>query len=110
MITACDMLFASPDVTRWIFAEAEGHNGATYEWPNGWIEPFLSVYRVEPSLRIARELFEEKNLRLRIFLRRLPDMRNLPWTPRGRGIPNSSRFSTWILEKRSFKLKKMDGD
>ncbi len=78
LITACDMPFVSPDIVRWLFAEAEGHDGATFEWPNGWIEPFLSVYRVEHSLRIAGELFEEKNLRLRMILRRLPDIRHIP--------------------------------
>ena len=78
LITACDMPFVSPDVVRWLFAEAESHDGATFEWPNGWIEPFFSVYRVEPSLRIAGELFEEGNMRLRMILRRLPDVRNIP--------------------------------
>ena len=78
LITACDMPFVSPDVVRWLFAEAEGHDGATFEWPNGWIEPFFAIYRVEPSLRIARVLFEEKNMRLRMVLRRLPDVKHIP--------------------------------
>lgn len=78
LIIACDMPFVSHDVVRWIFAEAEGRDGATFEWPNGWIEPFFSVYRVEPSLRIAGELFEEKNMRLRMVLRRLPDVKHIP--------------------------------
>ena len=78
IITACDMPFVSPEIIRWLFAEAEGHDGAVFEWPNGWIEPFLAVYRVEPSLKIACDLFEEKNLRLRMILRRLPDVRHIP--------------------------------
>jgi molybdopterin-guanine dinucleotide biosynthesis protein A len=78
LITACDMPFVSLDIVRWLFAEAEGHDGATFEWPNGWIEPFFSVYCVEPSLRIARELYEEKNMRLRMILRRLPDVKHIP--------------------------------
>jgi molybdopterin-guanine dinucleotide biosynthesis protein A len=78
LITACDMPFVSPDIVRWLFTEAEGRDGATFVWPNGWIEPFLSVYRVEPSLRIAGELFEEKNMRLRMILRRLPEVRHIP--------------------------------
>ncbi|MEE8355649.1 MAG: molybdenum cofactor guanylyltransferase [Candidatus Bathyarchaeia archaeon] len=78
LITACDMPFVSPDVIRWLFTEAEGHDGATFEWPNGWIEPFFAIYPVEPSLRIARVLFEEKNMRLRMVLRRLPDVKYIP--------------------------------
>jgi len=78
LITACDMPFVSHDVVRWIFAEAEGHDGTTFEWPNGWIEPFFSIYHVEHSLRIAGDLFEEKNMRLRMILRRLPDVKHIP--------------------------------
>jgi molybdopterin-guanine dinucleotide biosynthesis protein A len=78
LITACDMPFVSPDVVRWLFAEVEGHDGATFEWPNGWIEPFFAIYRVEPSLGIARGLFEEKNMRLRMVLMRLPDVKHIP--------------------------------
>jgi molybdopterin-guanine dinucleotide biosynthesis protein A len=78
LITACDMPFVSHDIVRWIFAEMEGHDGVTFEWPNGWIEPFFSIYRVEHSLRIARELFEENNMRLRMILRRLPDVKHIP--------------------------------
>ena len=78
LITACDMPFVSPDVVRWLFAEAEAHDSATFEWPNGWIEPFFAIYRVEPSLGIARVLFEEKDMRLRMVLRRLPDVKYIP--------------------------------
>jgi molybdopterin-guanine dinucleotide biosynthesis protein A len=78
LITACDMPFVSPDIVRWLFVETEGHNGVTFEWSNGWIEPFFSIYRVEYSLRIARDLFEEKNMRLRMILRRLPYVRHIP--------------------------------
>jgi molybdopterin-guanine dinucleotide biosynthesis protein A len=77
-ITACDMPFVSPEIIRWLFTEAEGHDGAVFEWPNGWIEPFLAVYRVDPSLRIANDLFGESNLRLRMILRRLPDVKHIP--------------------------------
>ena len=78
LITACDMPFVSPEIVRWIFTEAEGRDGAVFEWPNGWIEPFLAIYRVEPSLKIAQKLIEEKNLRLRMILRRLPDVKHIP--------------------------------
>jgi len=78
IIIACDMPFVSPEVIRWLFAEADGHDGAVFEWPNGWIEPFLAVYRVEPSLKIAQDLYDEKNLRLRMILRRLPDVKHIP--------------------------------
>ena len=113
LITACDMPFVSPDVVRWLFDEAEGHDGATFEWPNGWIEPFFSVYRVEPSLRIARDLFEEKNMRLRMILRRLPDVKHIPIDSlRERDPELLTLFDVDTEEaivEAEKKLKKMDG-
>jgi len=113
LITACDMPFVSPDVVWWLFAEAEGHDGATFEWPNGWIEPFFSVYRVEPSLRIAGELFEERNMRLRMILRRLPDVRHIPiGSLRERDPELLTLFDVDTAEaivEAEKKLEKMDG-
>ena len=113
LITACDMPFVVPDVVRWIFAEAEGHDGATFEWPNGWIEPFFSVYGVEHSLRIAGELYEEKNMRLRMILRRLPDVKHIPMDAlRERDPQLLTLFDVDTEEaivEAEKKLKKMDG-
>ncbi len=114
LITACDMPFVSPDVIRWIFAEAEGHDGATFEWPNGWIEPFFAIYRVEPSLRIARELFEEKNMRLRMVLRRLPDVKHIPMDVLRERDPELLTFfdvdTEEAIVEAEKKLEKKDGD
>jgi molybdopterin-guanine dinucleotide biosynthesis protein A len=78
LITACDMPFISPEIVQWLFEEAEGYDGAVFEWKNGWIEPLLAVYRVEPSLEIAKELMNENNLRLRMILNRLPNIKHIP--------------------------------
>jgi molybdopterin-guanine dinucleotide biosynthesis protein A len=78
LVTACDMPFISPRVVGLLFDESEDRDGAFFEWPNGWIEPLLAVYRVEPSLRIAKELYREENLRLRMIMKRLPDARSIP--------------------------------
>lgn len=78
LVLACDMPFVSPEVVRLLFEEGTGRDGAVFQWPNGWIEPLLAVYRVEPSLEIARALYEEMNLRLRMILRRLPCVKMIP--------------------------------
>ncbi len=78
LITACDMPFISPEIVQWLFEEAEGYDGAVFQWKNGWIEPLLAVYRVEPSLEIAKELMNENNLRLRMILNRLPKINHIP--------------------------------
>ena len=78
LITACDMPFISEEAIRLLFGEVGGANGAVFRWPNGYIEPLIAVYRVEPSLRIAQELYEAGNLRLRLILLDLEEVRMIP--------------------------------
>lgn len=78
LITGCDMPFLSKDAIRLLFREADVFNGAVFRWPNGWIEPLIAVYRVEPSLKKAQDLYDAGDLRLRMVLLELPDVRMIP--------------------------------
>ena len=78
LITACDMPFISPKAVKMLFNAAKRRDGAVFQWPNGWIEPLLAVYKVKPSLEEAHRLYREGNLRLRMILRRLPDVNLIP--------------------------------
>jgi molybdopterin-guanine dinucleotide biosynthesis protein A len=78
LVTGCDMPFVSREAVRLLFKEAEGLDGATFRWPNGWIEPLIAVYRVEPSLRVAEELYRSRNLRIRLILLGLPNVKMIP--------------------------------
>jgi molybdopterin-guanine dinucleotide biosynthesis protein A len=78
LVTGCDMPFISREAVRLLFDEVEGLDGAVFQWPNGWVEPLLSVYRVEPSLRVAEELYRVGNLRLRMILLELPRVKMIP--------------------------------
>jgi len=78
LVTGCDMPFISPEVVRLLFQEGEGRDGAVFRWPNGWIEPLIAVYKVEPSLKQALELYQSRNLRLRMILLNLQDVRMIP--------------------------------
>jgi len=78
LVAACDMPFISPEAVDLLFREAEGHDGAVFQWPNGWIEPFLAVYKVGSALPVAQELIGEGNLRVRMILRRLGDVVMIP--------------------------------
>lgn len=74
LITACDMPFVSGKVIQMLFKEAEGHNGAVFQWPNGWIEPLIAVYNVDPSLRKAQDLYDSDDLRIRKILLEMPNV------------------------------------
>jgi len=78
LVTGCDMPFISQEAIRLLFNEAEGLDGAVFQWPNGWVEPLLAVYRVEPSRKIAEELYRTRNLRLRMILLELPRVKMIP--------------------------------
>lgn len=78
LVTGCDIPFISREAVRLLFEEGEGFDGAVFQWPNGWVEPLLAVYRVEPSLRVAEELYMAGNLRLRMILLELPRVKMIP--------------------------------
>jgi molybdopterin-guanine dinucleotide biosynthesis protein A len=78
LVTGCDMPFISREAIRLLFNEAEGLDGAVFQWPNGWVEPLLAVYCVEPSRKIAEELYRTRNLRLRMILLELPRVKMIP--------------------------------
>jgi molybdopterin-guanine dinucleotide biosynthesis protein A len=78
LVTGCDMPFVSPDVVKLLFDEGEGFNGAVFQWPNGWIEPLIAVYRVEPSLKAAQDLYRSGNLRIRMILLEMSNVKKIP--------------------------------
>lgn len=77
-ITGCDTPFISPVAVSLLFREAEGFDGATFQWPNGWIEPLAAVYRVEQSLSLAIEAYRRGDHRLRTVLRGLKRIKFIP--------------------------------
>ncbi len=74
LVAACDMPFINPDVVCLLFHKASEHNGAVIVKPNGWIEPFLAVYKVTPCLAEAERLYRAGDLRLRMVFRNLKDV------------------------------------
>ena len=78
LVTGCDMPFIQAEAVQLLFREAQGHDGAVFLWPNGWIEPLLAVYNVEASLSKAAELYDKGELRIRMILRELGDVSMIP--------------------------------
>jgi molybdopterin-guanine dinucleotide biosynthesis protein A len=74
LVVACDMPFLKPSVIRYLHDRALNHDGSVIVKSNGWIEPFLSVYGVTPSIVEAERLFRAGDLRLRMVLRNLTNV------------------------------------
>jgi molybdopterin-guanine dinucleotide biosynthesis protein A len=75
LLVGYDMPFIRRDAVELLFGEAEGAGGATFVWPNGWLEPLLAVYGVDPGREAARRNYEEGDMRLGDVLRRMRDVR-----------------------------------
>jgi molybdopterin-guanine dinucleotide biosynthesis protein A len=56
LMVGYDMPFIRRDAVELLFREAEGAGGATFVWPNGWLEPLHAVYRVDHGLRRMRDV------------------------------------------------------
>jgi molybdopterin-guanine dinucleotide biosynthesis protein A len=78
LMVGYDMPFIRRDAVELLFGEAEGVDGATYIWPNGWVEPLHAVYRVDPGREAARRNYDEGDMRLGDVLRRMKDVRMIP--------------------------------
>ena len=78
LMVGCDMPFISREAFELLFEEAEGSNGAVFQHPNEWIEPLHAVYLVDPSLETARSLYERGDLRVRMIMRTMADVKLVP--------------------------------
>jgi molybdopterin-guanine dinucleotide biosynthesis protein A len=69
-VTACDMPFIKSELVDYLFKESN-IQGSVVVKPDGWIEPFLSVYHVPTSLMEAERLYLAGDLRIRMIARNL---------------------------------------
>jgi molybdopterin-guanine dinucleotide biosynthesis protein A len=72
------MPFISKQAINILFEEAKNHNGSVFQHSNGWIEPLCAVYKVEPSLKFAMNLYYQNNLRIRMILKQMEDVIYIP--------------------------------
>jgi molybdopterin-guanine dinucleotide biosynthesis protein A len=76
-VTACDMPLINTKVVNYLFEQAQNRDGSVVVKPDGWIEPFLSVYHVSNSLVEAERLYRSKDLRIRMVARNLLNMKKI---------------------------------
>ena len=78
VVLPCDSPFIRIEVMRYLIGKAEGFDAAVPLWPNGYIEPLHSVYRVRAALRAAEEALGEGELRVRGMVERLGRVEYVP--------------------------------
>lgn len=67
----CDTPFISVAVLRYMIGKAEGVDAAIPRWPNGYLEPLHSVYKVSAALRGCEEAIREGGSRIHSMIERL---------------------------------------
>ena len=70
-VLPCDSPFIKVEVVRHLIEKAQGFDAAVPIWPNGYVEPLHSVYRVKAALRAAEEALEEGKFRVQNMVERL---------------------------------------
>jgi len=74
----CDTPFINANVIKHLVRRASGFDAVVPVWPNGYLEPLQSVYRVEAAKTAAIEAIEHGRLRLSGMIKGLPLVRFIP--------------------------------
>ncbi|MBS7650689.1 MAG: molybdenum cofactor guanylyltransferase [Candidatus Bathyarchaeia archaeon] len=61
LVLPCDTPYIKHGVLDILFREADGYDSAIPIWPNGYIEPLIAVYKVEPTVEALRLVSVDKN-------------------------------------------------
>ncbi|MBS7626199.1 molybdenum cofactor guanylyltransferase [Candidatus Bathyarchaeota archaeon] len=61
LVLPCDTPYIKHGVLEILFREADGYDSAIPIWPNGYIEPLIAVYKVEPTVEALRLISVDKN-------------------------------------------------
>ena len=107
LLTGCDMPFINREAVEYLFQSAGGHHGATYQWPNGWVEPLLAVYHLESSLALAQKQYNQGEMRLRMLLLNLGNVKMIPMEQLKKIDPDLDTFYNANTEEQLAKAEKM---
>lgn len=64
LVLACDMPFIKSKILELLLARATGFDATVPIWPNGYLEPLHSVYRVEAIRQVLPSILQNKNSRV----------------------------------------------
>lgn len=67
----CDSPFLNLEVLRFLLCKARGVDAVIPQWPNGYIEPLHSIYKVSAALKCSEEALGEGKSRIHDMIDRL---------------------------------------
>ena len=71
MVLPCDAPFINEHVLKHLIGEAEGVDAVVPLWPNGYIEPLHSVYRVSAAFKASKAAVREMSFKISNMIERL---------------------------------------
>jgi molybdopterin-guanine dinucleotide biosynthesis protein A len=70
-VLPCDSPFVHEEVLKHLISKAEGADAAIPLWPNGYMEPLHSVYKVSAALEACEAAMEEEKFRIYNMIEKL---------------------------------------
>ncbi len=67
LVVPCDVPFLNRGVIQLIFERSNGHQAAVPRWPDGRIEPLMSVYRAHEGFNLVKKLVDKRSSSMNDF-------------------------------------------
>jgi len=77
-VVPCDSPFIRPKMLQHLFQVAEGHDAAIPIWPNGYVEPLHSVYKVQNTVRAIKIALRTERSSNRDMIKHLKNVKYVP--------------------------------
>ncbi|MFQ6010729.1 MAG: molybdenum cofactor guanylyltransferase [Nitrososphaerales archaeon] len=74
LLIPCDTPFLNRKIIQLIFEKSDQHQAAVPRWPDGRIEPLMSVYRAEDGLAAVKKLLGTRSNSMNDFVGSLTDV------------------------------------
>ncbi len=78
VVLPCDAPFLNISLMRDLIEKAENHDAVIPQWPNGFLEPLHSVYRVSSSIPAIESAFEQSERSVLDMIKRFEDVMLVP--------------------------------
>ena len=74
LLIPCDAPFLNRGIIQLIFDRSDGHQAAVPRWPDGRIEPLMSVYRAQDGFNLVEKLVQNRSSSMNDFVDSFTDI------------------------------------
>lgn len=92
IVLPCDTPFLKEEVLRFLITNSVGKNAVIPVWPNGYIEPLHSIYRVSATKKACEKTFQNNSFKISEMINTLEQVYFVPVERVKRFDPNLLSF------------------